>query len=131
MSVEFISQLGWEMYEMENRTESEDDDLEESPFIREPMPMLPSFVGSLDEEEMRNLVGWHVEANNEDCEKAPKCQRDADALRAKAIELDCDSAKYMDRVMHGERAVRSLHDGIKHHERIRVARSKQVSRFLR
>jgi len=114
MSVDHYSQLGWAMWRDGNSSTPEpgEDDYEESPYVREPCPMLPSFVSNLEEEELRTLHRWHTQGNLDDNEKASDCRQKANPLRAQARELDAAAERHLDRAMQGEAILRDLEQHI-------------------
>ena len=103
MSLDHYSQLGWAMWRELNSPTPEpgDDDYEESPYVREPRPIVPSIVGNLTEEELRTLHRWHTRANLDDDEKARNCCQRANSLRAQARELDAGAVRHVSTAMQG------------------------------
>jgi hypothetical protein len=114
----------WEAYS--TTPEPGDDDYEESPYVRDPHPMVPSFVEGYGEEELRTLLRWHAQANLDDREKADGSRSKANALRAEARELDVKAKVLMLKASQGEAVVRDLKQSIEKERTERESRERSA-----
>ena len=130
--LDYYSQLRWIQWRQENSPTPKpgNEDYEESPYIREPIPSLPTFVDELGEDELRTLYRRHTQANFKDDVKAIEYQQQAETLRAQANEYDALARKYADRVTFGNEVTQLLQSSMKVRSQSTSTGCKGVSRTI-
>lgn len=98
--------------------------------MREPYPLLPTFVDELGEDELRIPHQWHTQSNLDDDQKAIEYRQKVKSLTVQMNEYAALASKYADRVKFGHELAQLLQKSIDFRSRNTSTECEGVSRLM-